>query len=145
MRTRIKIITRTRPRPPLGAYPQPRLYGHEGNAPSNNKTKIINRIVPMITQLSKKELVGQRHSNVNNALCTSYLFVVFTSTRPLSTFRSTVTSPAGVRASRTRSLRSQPAIRHGSIRAADANGKKNREDRLDIDCLPSCNRTGLAA
>src|ERR1051326_6711201 len=41
------MIKRTNPRPPLGQYPQPELYGHAGSAPINSRIRIINRIVLM--------------------------------------------------------------------------------------------------
>ena len=48
MRARTITIKRINPSPPLGQYPQPELYGQAGNAPTNSRTRMINRIVPML-------------------------------------------------------------------------------------------------
>jgi hypothetical protein len=45
--TRISKITTTRPRPPLGPYPQLLLCGHEGKAPINSRMSTMSRIVPI--------------------------------------------------------------------------------------------------
>ena len=42
------MIKRIKPKPPLGKYPQPVLYGHVGRAPTRSKIKMITRIVPII-------------------------------------------------------------------------------------------------
>jgi hypothetical protein len=41
------MIKRINPRPPLGQYPHPELYGHAGSAPINSRIRIINKMVPM--------------------------------------------------------------------------------------------------
>jgi hypothetical protein len=45
------MIKRINPRPPLGQYPQPELYGHAGSAPISSRIKTISRIVPMLSFL----------------------------------------------------------------------------------------------
>jgi hypothetical protein len=42
------MISKMTPKPPLGKYPQPELYGQVGNAPTNRRIRIITRIVPMV-------------------------------------------------------------------------------------------------
>ena len=51
-KTRISSITKTKPSPPLGAYPQLRLCDQVGRAPSNIRTSTTSRIVPNIIYLS---------------------------------------------------------------------------------------------
>ena len=46
--TRAKTIIRTSPRPPLGKYPQDRLWGYAGNAPKTNNSNTISKIVLMV-------------------------------------------------------------------------------------------------
>jgi hypothetical protein len=41
------MIKRISPRPPLGQYPQPELYGHAGSAPISSRIKTISKIVLM--------------------------------------------------------------------------------------------------
>jgi hypothetical protein len=43
----------TTPKPPLGPYPHEALYGHAGNALTNNKIRITNNIFPRLIQDSK--------------------------------------------------------------------------------------------
>jgi hypothetical protein len=45
-------MTRINPITPDGPYPQPRLYGQEGNAPSRIKIKMMMRIVVNMLPLS---------------------------------------------------------------------------------------------
>src|SRR5438309_1532769 len=40
-------ITTSRPNPPVGPYPQLRLWGHAGTAPNSRIIKIISRISPI--------------------------------------------------------------------------------------------------
>jgi len=44
----MRMITTTKPSPPLGAYPQLRLCGHVGNVPRSIRMRITSRIVPSI-------------------------------------------------------------------------------------------------
>ena len=48
VKARIKTIKRIKPRPPLGQYPQPELYGQAGSAPTKSRITMINRMVPMV-------------------------------------------------------------------------------------------------
>ena len=43
----MRSTTKTRPRIPLGKYPQLRLCGHEGSAPTNMRISITSRMVPI--------------------------------------------------------------------------------------------------
>jgi hypothetical protein len=44
-------MSKTRPNPPLGQYPQLRLYGQDGSAPNNRMTRTITRIKLMADYL----------------------------------------------------------------------------------------------
>jgi len=50
-RRRIRTIKRIVPIPPLGQYPQLRLYGHLGTAPINKRMRITNRMMPIWTSI----------------------------------------------------------------------------------------------
>jgi hypothetical protein len=45
-------MSRTSPRPPLGKYPQFRLYGHVGALPNTIRINSINKIVPNMIMTS---------------------------------------------------------------------------------------------
>ena len=47
VKARIMTIKRIKPRPPLGQYPQPELYGQAGSAPTKSRITMINRMVPI--------------------------------------------------------------------------------------------------
>src|SRR5476651_1255572 len=44
---RISKTTNSKPRMPLGPYPHVRAWGHVGNAPRSNSTRMTSSIVPM--------------------------------------------------------------------------------------------------
>jgi len=49
--SRMIRIKRTKPIPPVGKYPQFRLWGQVGNAPNNSKTRTTIKMVPNIVLL----------------------------------------------------------------------------------------------
>jgi len=53
---KINRITRIKPTPPLGPYPQLLLCGHAGTAPTNANARIINRINPILMSFSFDDL-----------------------------------------------------------------------------------------
>jgi hypothetical protein len=53
------IITRSKPKPPLGPYPQFRLWGHVGTAPSSNRTRITINMVGMVFLSMRGNLFAQ--------------------------------------------------------------------------------------
>jgi hypothetical protein len=57
-------ISKINPNPPVGKYPQFRLCGHLGNAPSSAKTRITISIVPSIfsPHITRKPEEGQEWS-----------------------------------------------------------------------------------
>src|ERR1017187_8279352 len=56
-KSRTTRITRTKPSPPVGPYPQFRLCGQVGRAPSNIRTSRTTKTVPYINFLSKCEWI----------------------------------------------------------------------------------------
>jgi hypothetical protein len=45
---RMRTTMTTKPKAPLGPYPQPLLWGHDGKTPISIKTKTISRMVPKL-------------------------------------------------------------------------------------------------
>jgi hypothetical protein len=57
---RIRRMMTIRPRVPLGAYPQLRLYPHDGNAPISIRMRITNRMVNIrSSRKSGGQMLGQ--------------------------------------------------------------------------------------
>ena len=60
-KTRITRMVRTNPNPPVGPYPQLRLCGQAGSAPSNINTSKTTNTVPNIMRLSESACGRQPH------------------------------------------------------------------------------------
>jgi hypothetical protein len=63
-KARRMMISKMTPKPPLGKYPQPELYGQLGNAPTNRRIRIITRIVPMVHLLLFSTVLAKSLKNI---------------------------------------------------------------------------------